>query len=88
MKLARSSPTKAIAGIAIISAGGRSPAKVSDRQPAPTKAIPRGKNFVTVSLFYLTRKARQLKLGKFTLLSKKVTGTQETSTNNAATLRE
>ena len=69
MKLARSSPTKAIAGIAIISAGGRSPAKVSDRQPAPTKAIPRGKNFVTVSLFYLTRKARQLKLGKFNALN-------------------
>ena len=68
MKLARSSPTKAIAGIAIISAGGRSPAKVSDRQPAPTKAIPPGTNFGTVILFYLTRKARQLNLGKFTIL--------------------
>ena len=37
----------------------------SDRRPAPTKAIPRGTNFGTVSLFYLTQKARQLELGKF-----------------------
>src|SRR5262245_20094712 len=40
--LSRTSPTKATTfGVAIVSASHRSPRKVSDRRPAPTKATPR-----------------------------------------------
>lgn len=42
MTLPQTSPTKAIIGVAIVSASHRSPLQVSDRRPAPTKATPPG----------------------------------------------
>ena len=63
--LPRTSPTKAIAGIALISAGRRSPARGERPTTGSDEGNPSRKNFGIVSLFYLTLKARQLKLGKF-----------------------
>ena len=65
MMLPRTSPTKATSGVAFISAGRQSPASVSDRRPAPTKATPPGALAGTVCLPPTTDNPRPLKLGKF-----------------------
>ena len=63
--LPRTSPTKATSGVAIVSAGRPSPAFVSDRRPAPTKATPPGALAGKVCLPPTTHHPRPQKVGKF-----------------------
>ena len=65
MMLPRTSPTKATSGVAIVSAGRPSPAFVSDRRPAPTKATPPGALAGKVCLPPTTHHPRPQKVGKF-----------------------
>jgi hypothetical protein len=58
--LPRTSPTKAMSGVAIVSASRQSPLEVSDRRPAPTKATP-PRALTARNNHY----PRPLKLGKF-----------------------
>ena len=63
--LPRTSPTKATSGVALVSAGRQSPASVSDRRPAPTKATPPGALSGKPCLPRITLHPRPQNVGKF-----------------------